>query len=55
MQAVEVLDSLLKILNKFPLDISDTTDNRPVITIKNFDKFKPEIIISESFTNPENN
>lgn len=52
MQAVEVLDAMLKLLDKFPLDLSDTTDNRPVITIKSFEKFKPEIIISESFNHP---
>lgn len=49
MKAVELLDVLMKILSKYPLDETDTSDNRPTVTIKSFEKFKPEIIISESF------
>jgi len=49
MKAVELLELLIKILDKYPLDETDTTDNRPTVTIKSFEKFRPEIIISESF------
>ena len=48
-KAVDLMDKLMKILSSYPIDESDTTDNRPSVTIKSFEKFKPEIIISESF------
>jgi hypothetical protein len=50
LKPVELLDALLRIIEKYPIDEKDNTDNRPTVTIKTFEKFKPEIIISESFT-----
>jgi len=50
LKPVELLDALLRIIEKYPIDEKDNTDSRPTVTIKTFEKFKPEIIISESFT-----
>lgn len=50
MKAVELLDSILKIIDKYPIEHTENGDNRPTVTIKSFEKFKPEIIISESFS-----
>ena len=49
LQPVEMLDAMLKIINKYPIDFDDTTDNRPTVTVKSYVKLKPEIIISESY------
>lgn len=50
MKAVELLDAILKIIDKYPIEHTDNGDTRPTVTIKSFEKFKPEIIISESFS-----
>ncbi|MBN1185651.1 MAG: helicase [Bacteroidales bacterium] len=49
LQAVEMLDAMIKIIDKYPIEIEDTTDIRPTVTIKNYNNFRPEIIISESY------
>ena len=49
MKAVELLDAILQIIDKYPLETSDDEIMKPMVTVKTFDKFKPEIIISESF------
>jgi superfamily II DNA/RNA helicase len=50
LKATDLMDALLKIINNYPVLQADTLDQRPAITIKSFEKLKPEIIISESFT-----
>jgi superfamily II DNA/RNA helicase len=50
MKAVDLLDAVLKIIDKYPIDHNENGDARPTVTIKSFEKFKPEIIISESFS-----
>jgi superfamily II DNA/RNA helicase len=50
LRPVELLDAIMKIIDKYPIDLSDNGDTRPTVTIKSFEKFKPEIIISESFS-----
>jgi superfamily II DNA/RNA helicase len=50
MKAVELLDAILKIIDKYPIEHTENGDSRPTVTIKSFEKFKPEIIISESFS-----
>ena len=49
MKAVDLLDAIIRIIDKYPLQTSDDEIMKPMVTIKSFDKFKPEIIISESF------
>lgn len=53
LSAVDLVDALLKIIQKYPLDSEDNPDNRPTITIKTYEKLKPEIIISESYSYPQ--
>lgn len=50
MKAVELLDAVLKIIDKYPIEHAENGDSRPTVTIKTFEKFKPEIIISESYS-----
>lgn len=50
LKPVELLEALLKILDKYPLETEENPDNRPVISIKSYEKLKPEIIISESYS-----
>lgn len=50
LKPVDLLDALLRIIDNYPIDTSDNGDARPTVTIKSFEKFKPEIIISESFS-----
>jgi hypothetical protein len=50
LKPVDLLDALLKILNQYPLKDKDLKDDRPIISVRSFEKFKPEIIISESFS-----
>jgi hypothetical protein len=50
LKPVELLDAILKIIDKYPIDRGDNGDTRPTVTIKSFEKFRPEIIISESFS-----
>jgi len=48
-QPVEMLDAMLKIINKYPIQLEDNGDNRPTVTIKSYNNLRPEIIISESY------
>ncbi len=50
MKSVELLDAVIKIIDKYPIEHSDNGDTRPTVSVKSFEKFKPEIIISESFS-----
>jgi hypothetical protein len=43
------LDSLLSIIDKYPLDLEKDNDISPTVSIKRYEEIKPEIIISESF------
>jgi superfamily II DNA/RNA helicase len=47
---VEILDAIMKIIAKYPIDINEADSANPIVTIKSFEKLKPEIIISESYT-----
>ncbi|MEY3499066.1 MAG: hypothetical protein RL308_735 [Bacteroidota bacterium] len=49
LKPVDLLDAILKIINQYPVQQSDTLEERPIVTIRSFEKLKPEIIISESF------
>lgn len=49
LKAVDLMDAMLKIINLYPVEQADTMDDRPMITIRSYEKLKPEIIISESF------
>lgn len=50
LKPVDLLDALLKIINLYPVAQEDTLEERPTITIRSYEKLKPEIIISESFS-----
>ncbi len=50
LKPVELVDALLRIIDSYPLASMMQEDN-PAISIRNFDKYKPEIIISQSFAN----
>jgi len=50
LRPVELLDVLIKIIEKYPIDVNDNGDFKPTVTVKTFEKYKPEIIISESFS-----
>lgn len=45
---VDLLDTLMNIINKYPL--TDTNTSPTTITVSSFKKLKPEIIISESYS-----
>lgn len=47
---VDLLDALLRILGKYPIEIKDSESASPIVTVKSFEKLKPEIIISESYS-----
>jgi superfamily II DNA/RNA helicase len=49
-KAIDLMDAMIKLINKYPVLQTESEDQRPAITIKTFEKLKPEIIISESFT-----
>lgn len=40
---------MIKIINLYPVLQADTVEERPTVTIRSYEKLKPEIIISESF------
>jgi hypothetical protein len=46
-----IVDSLLKIIEKYPLEWENYEEITPLVTIRNYQEIKPEIIISESFDN----
>ena len=48
MNNAAVIDALMKIINRYPLDELDESSIQPV-TIQQLREMKPEIIISESF------
>lgn len=50
LNATDLMDALIKIINNYPVLQNDDLDQRPAVTIKSFEKLKPEIIISESFS-----
>lgn len=50
LKPVELLDALMKIIDNYPIETSDNTDNRPTISVKSLHNLKPEIIISESYS-----
>ena len=47
---VELLDAVIKIIDKYPINSDDTETSNPIVTVKSFEKMKPEIIISESYS-----
>jgi len=47
---VDLLDAVIRIINKYPIDENDSENANPVVTVKSFEKMKPEIIISESYS-----
>ena len=47
---VELLDAIIKIIDKYPIDTEDDETSTPIVTVKSFEKMKPEIIISESYS-----
>ncbi|HPR17461.1 MAG TPA: helicase-related protein [Candidatus Cloacimonadota bacterium] len=44
-----ILDSVIKIIDRFPIQWEDYEEISPTVTIKTYEEIKPEIIISESF------
>jgi len=51
--SVAMLEALVRIIGKYPLEFENIEDFAPPISIKHYQKVKPEIIISESFTTSE--
>lgn len=51
LKPVDLLDALIKIINQYPVSQAESMDDRPAVTIRSFEKLKPEIIISESYSN----
>ena len=37
-------------LKEWPIDTEDDETSTPIVTVKSFEKMKPEIIISESYS-----
>lgn len=52
LKPVELVDALFRLIDKYPIEATDTTDYRPTVTVRSFEKLKPEIIISESYSYP---
>ena len=50
LKPVDLLDAIIRIVTLYPVEQAETMEERPIITVKSFEKLKPEIIISESFT-----
>ena len=50
MKPLDLLDTMLEVIRKYPVMQSETDEENPLVSIRSFDKLKPEIIISESFT-----
>ena len=44
-----LMDALIAIIDKYPLNLVEDEDITPIVSIKQFEEIKPEIIISESF------
>lgn len=51
LKPVDLLDAMMKIITLYPVEQADTMEERPTVTIRSYEKLKPEIIISESFSN----
>jgi hypothetical protein len=49
LKPIDLLDSMLEVIRKYPVMESETVEENPLVSIRSFDKLKPEIIISESF------
>jgi superfamily II DNA/RNA helicase/HKD family nuclease len=47
---VDLLDAIVRILDKYPIDSNESNSAAPIVTVKSFEKMKPEIIISESYS-----
>lgn len=47
---VDLLDAILRIIDKYPIEINESHSASPIVTVKSFEKMKPEIIISESYS-----
>lgn len=47
---VDLLDAVIRIIDKYPMDYQEENSTTPLITVKSFENLKPEIIISESYT-----
>ena len=47
---VDLLDAVMRIIEKYPIDSNDSNSATPIVTVKSFAKMKPEIIISESYS-----
>ena len=47
---VDLLDAVMRIIDKYPIDINESESANPIVTVKSFEKMKPEIIISESYS-----
>ena len=47
---VDLLDAVIRIINKYPIDIKESNSASPIVSVKSFEKMKPEIIISESYS-----
>jgi superfamily II DNA/RNA helicase len=50
LKQVELLDAMLKLIQKYPVLQVGELDERPAISIRSFEQLRPEIIISESFS-----
>lgn len=51
LKPANLLDEVIKLLNKYPLQVVEDDTMQMIQPIFNFKEFKPEIIISESFDN----
>lgn len=50
LKPMDLVEALMKIINAYPLDEESLKEEKPILTLKSFEKLKPEIIISESFS-----
>ncbi len=46
---IAILDAIIKIIDQYPLEWEYYEEITPTVTIRNYERIKPEIIISESF------
>lgn len=49
-KTIDLLDALITIINKYPLESVEQIA-QPIVTVKSFQKYQPEIIISQSYNN----
>jgi len=49
-KAVDLLDTMINLISKYPLDSEINDEISPVVLVKSFEKLNPEIIISESYS-----